>query len=584
MRIRFHSMRYLSLLVVVSLVFAVSVFALPLGQTAVAHAASGNSKVFLGYWAKWGGSSRPDDSLNANLDRIDLYSPYWYTLRSDGTLSSRESGHSTLTAAVHQAGQKVIPLINKSSSDTPLMDSATRQRSVENIYQMLVSNGFDGVNIDFEGMDASTRSGVTAFMKELDARLRPAGLLVTMAVPAKWSADDSINSFAACFDYAALGDIVDYLVIMTYDQHAGWSGPGPVAGADWTDKVIRYATTVVPAGKILLGLAGYGYDWSSGGTSEVEAWNAPTMAANAGATLQWDDTAQVPYFTYWTSAGTRHDVWYENSHSVDIKIVQVNKYDLGGVALWALGQEDSRFWQVIDGTSGSGGGLGGSVTPGGGGSNPGSGGNPGAGGNPGTGGTPVTPPSSGGGGDAADGASGTLFADVPSDYWAYNAIVRLAGAGIVDGVDAATFQPGRPVVRAEFAAMLSRALHLPAAKAPLPAFRDVRATDWFYDAVLRAVASGYMVGLGPDGFGPTQDLTRQEAAAVAARAASSLPILFNLSGVSYDDASVIAGWAYPAVMEATYKGLIGGFPDGTFRPVANLTRAEAAVIIGRLWQ
>ncbi len=339
--------------VTLALLLALSLAVLPLGGTAAAATATSSpSKVFLGYWAKWGTEQTPNISLNANLNRIDLYSPYWYTLRSDGTLSSRESGHATLTSMVHAKGHKVIPLINKTSSNTPLLDPATRRKAVANIYQMLVNNGFDGVNIDFEGMPPSTRAGVTAFMRELSARLRPAGLLVTMAVPAKWSADDSINSFAACFDFTALGQVVDYLVIMTYDQHAGWSGPGPVAGADWTDKVIRYATTVVPARKILLGLAGYGYDWSaSGGVTEVTAASAPAKAASYGAPIIWDNTAQVPHFTYWRS-GVRHDVWYENSYSVEFKIAQVNRHNLGGVALWALGMEDARFWKVIGGTVG----------------------------------------------------------------------------------------------------------------------------------------------------------------------------------------------------------------------------------------
>ena len=327
------------------------------GTAAAATTGSGSSRVFLGYWAKWGADQSPNASLTANLNRIDLYSPYWYTLRSDGTLSSRESGHATLTSMVHAKGRKVIPLINKTTSNTPLLDPATRRKAVASIYQMLVANGFDGVNIDFEGMPPSTRAGVTAFMRELSAKLRSAGLLVTMAVPAKWSANDSINSFAACFDFGALGQVVDYLVIMTYDQHAGWSGPGPVAGADWTEKVIRYATTVVPARKILLGLAGYGYDWSaSGGITEVNAARAPALAASYGAPIVWDNTAQAPHFTYWRS-GTRHDVWYENSYSIEFKIAQVRRYNLGGVALWALGMEDARFWKVIGGTIGWSGGL-----------------------------------------------------------------------------------------------------------------------------------------------------------------------------------------------------------------------------------
>jgi len=107
------------------------------------------SRVFLGYWAKWGTDQSPNAFLAANLNRIDLYSPYWYTLRSDGPLSSRESGHATLTSMVHAKGHKVIPLINKTTSNTPLLDPATRRKAVASIYQMLVANGFDGVNIGF---------------------------------------------------------------------------------------------------------------------------------------------------------------------------------------------------------------------------------------------------------------------------------------------------------------------------------------------------------------------------------------------------------------------------------------------------
>ncbi len=561
--------RLTSLLLTLALSASLTVVSVGLAPAGIAEAAG--SKVFLGYWAKWGDASRPDDSLRANLGRIDLFSPYWYTLRSDGTLGSRESGHATISAMVQKAGQKVIPLINKSSSDAPLLDSGVRRQAVQNIYQMLVDNGYDGVNIDFEGMDASTRWGVTAFMQELSAKLKPAGLLVTMAVPAKWSADDSVNSFAACFDFAALGAAVDYLVIMTYDQHAGWSGPGPVAGADWTDKVIRYATTVVPKEKILLGLAGYGYDWSSSGTAEVDAWNAPAKATSAGVDLQWDDTAKVPHFTYWSSSGLRHDVWYENSDSVDFKIDQINRYGLGGAALWALGQEDSRFWQVVSGTAGWSGGLGAAESPA-------AGGNANAGGTPPGGGTSTGGPA----GSNGSNAGALTFSDVPSTHWAYDAILRLATAEAAAGVDATHFRPDQLVSRAEFAALLVRYLDLPAPSDPVPSFGDVSTADWFYDAVVRAVGSGYMVGMSPSLFGPQSHVTRQQAAVIAARAGAGLPIRFDTASRHYSDAEAIATWAYAPVMGATYKGLISGYPDGTFRPTPDISRAEAAVIISRL--
>ena len=97
--------------------------------------------VFLGYWALWGDGAGPAASLSANLDRIDLFSPYWFTLRGDGSLGSRESGRDALTAEVQDQGHLVIPLINKTSDNTPLVDSGVRRKAVDNIYRLLVDNG-----------------------------------------------------------------------------------------------------------------------------------------------------------------------------------------------------------------------------------------------------------------------------------------------------------------------------------------------------------------------------------------------------------------------------------------------------------
>ena len=534
------------------------VFALATGTPA--QAAAKSPPVFLGYWALWGDDAKPAASLSANLDRIDLFSPYWFTLRGDGSLGSRESGRDALTAKVQDQGHLVIPLINKTSDDTPLVDSGVRRKAVDNIYRLLVDNDYDGVNIDFEGMEPYTRAGVTAFMEELWAKLKPAGLLVTMAVPAKWSADDSTNDFAACFDYAALGRVVDYLVIMTYDQHAGWSGPGPVADINWVRDTVEYTLTVVPPAKVLLGLGGYGYDWSDGRCLEVEAATAPAEAAQRGATLEWDATAKVPYYVYYSAGGAKHEVWYENSYSVDHKIALVNEYGLGGVALWVLGQEDARFWQVVNGTAGFSGGLGaggsgGTTTPGGG----------------------SDPP---GGGDTPSGDR-EAFDDVPAGYWAYADIVRLASAGMVSGVDARNFQPERPVDRAEFAALLTRVLSLPW-PLKVPIFQDVATADWFYDPVIRAAGSGLMVGVDSNVFGPFLHLTRQEAAVVSTRVAGNLAVGFAPAAVAFVDASRIAAWALSSVHEAAAQGILAGFPDGSFRPTDSLSRAQAAALLGRL--
>jgi len=342
---------------------------------------------------------------------------------------------------------------------------------------------------------------------------------------------------------------------MTYDQHAAWSGPGPVADINWVRDTVEYALTVVPPAKVLLGLGGYGYDWSDGQCLEVEAATSPAEAAQRGATLEWDATAKVPYYVYYSAGGARHEVWYENSYSVDHKIALVNEYGLGGVALWVLGQEDARFWQVVNGTAGFSGGLG-------------------AGGSGGT-----TDP----GGTISPNGDREAFDDVPADYWAYADIARLASAGMVGGVDARHFQPERPIDRAEFAALLTRVLSLPW-PLKVPIFQDVATADWFYDPVIRAAGSGLMVGVDSNVFGPLLHLTRQEAAVVSTRVgvAGSLAVGFAPATVAFNDASRIAAWALSSVHEAAAQGILAGFPDGSFRPMDSLSRAQAAALLVRL--
>jgi len=71
---------------------------------------------------------------------------------------------------------------------------------------------------------------------------------------------DQQDNWSSAFDYAAIGKYADWVQIMTYDEH--WSGgtPGPIASLPWVENVIKYAITVIPKEKILLGVAAYGYD------------------------------------------------------------------------------------------------------------------------------------------------------------------------------------------------------------------------------------------------------------------------------------------------------------------------------------
>ncbi|MGB9791054.1 MAG: S-layer homology domain-containing protein, partial [Thermacetogeniaceae bacterium] len=154
-------------------------------------------------------------------------------------------------------------------------------------------------------------------------------------------------------------------------------------------------------------------------------------------------------------------------------------------------------------------------------------------------------------------------------HWAEAAIEQAAEAGYIRGYPDGTFHPDQRVTRAEFVAVLNAAFDVPKPASAAISFKDVSTKDWFAEAVRAAAAAGYVSGY-PDGtFRPYQSVTRVEAAAFLAR-------LLNISGgapLKFADASQIDEWARPAVAALVGKGVLSGYPDGTFRPKRSITRA-----------
>ncbi|MCL6647159.1 MAG: phosphodiester glycosidase family protein [Chloroflexi bacterium] len=191
------------------------------------------------------------------------------------------------------------------------------------------------------------------------------------------------------------------------------------------------------------------------------------------------------------------------------------------------------------------------------------------------------------------------FRDVPASFWAYGAIRELAALGVVDGLPDGSFRPVAPVTRAELVKMLLVAQGTGPA-AGQPPFPDVTRGSW-YAPWLEAAWQRKLL-LGADGLAlPERPVTRQEAALLLLRAAqlngaqagapaapavpgagAGTPQAPAGSSLRFRDSGAIAPWALEGVEEAVRLGLLQGFPDGSFRPRANLTRAEAAVLVQRL--
>jgi hypothetical protein len=183
--------------------------------------------------------------------------------------------------------------------------------------------------------------------------------------------------------------------------------------------------------------------------------------------------------------------------------------------------------------------------------------------------TPVAPPAA-------------TFSDVPSTYWACGAIESLAGQGIVSGYPDGTFKPGNPITRAEFCAIMDKVLKLQAGNSAVTGFDDVSQDNWFYQAVESSVYAGIAKGYGNGAFRPDANITREELACVLVNALGQQnEAMADMNAkTSFTDDISISWWARGFVVVAVKDGLLKGYPDGSFRPQGDATRAEACAMIG----
>lgn len=326
------------------------------GGTKTDADAGGNSttsKEFVGFYAEWWGEDTSSyNSLIKNTNSIKTIAPFWATLQADGTVLDRGgNNHETVVKAAQQKNVSVLLLVNNAKQDnatppihTVLTNPALRTKAVDSFEAYIKKYGLDGVNVDFEMVPAEDRDNLTAFMRELYTRLKPQGYIVSIDVFPK---QNESNDVAAAYDYAELAKYADKIMIMTYDNHGMWSGPGPIADIAWVENNLKYALKFIPKNKLYLGIAAYGYDWSTQGTESLEYKPIMALAQRYGQSVQWDETAKSPYFSYVAADGVQHTVWFENSKSLKYKLALVTKYDIAGAAMWKLGEEDPAIWPVV---------------------------------------------------------------------------------------------------------------------------------------------------------------------------------------------------------------------------------------------
>jgi spore germination protein len=331
---------------IVSVLAVVVLGAVVVGVTATLLKSSGAFVVaaWLPTWDERASSSLPEALDEGGVREVG---PTWATVRPDGSLTLSPPPDDVLEQ-VTAAGADLVPVVQNFSDgrwqgeETAdlLGDDASADEHRRAIVSTAVRLGWDGVDVDYEELPADAGPAFVEFLTALRDDLHDEDLVLAVSVPARDADEDT------AYDYAEIGAVADQVRVMAYDHAWGGSPPGPVAPAGWVADVVAYAVEQIPPEKLMLGIATYGYDWADGEGTPLGAADAVALAEREGVDPRWDEDAAASTFRY-EDDGTRHTVWYEDARSLRVKQQIAVDAGLRGVALWRMGGEDPRTWELV---------------------------------------------------------------------------------------------------------------------------------------------------------------------------------------------------------------------------------------------
>ncbi|OIJ19307.1 hypothetical protein BKP45_14225 [Anaerobacillus alkalidiazotrophicus] len=234
-------------------------------------------------------------------------------------------------------------------------NETARERFVSNLVAVLAEKPYFAVNIDFEENYPEDRELYNEFLRQITPRIKEQGVLVSTTLAPKVGPSEPVAWFGGLdHDYAAHGQIVDFVNLMTYDIGGWFSGPPKAVSPLPTMRaVLDYATSVIPNDKIMLGLPLYGYDWQLPFDPTVDfaetigPREAVNLAREVGAVIQYDYNVQAPFFTYYDTGGNEHIVWFEDARSMKAKLDLINEYSLRGASYFILGRSFPENWALL---------------------------------------------------------------------------------------------------------------------------------------------------------------------------------------------------------------------------------------------
>ncbi|WP_077616323.1 LysM peptidoglycan-binding domain-containing protein [Caenibacillus caldisaponilyticus] len=310
------------------------------------------------------GYLEPHEGVNERFQEaasaLTYLTVFSYHVDRHGNLTAPDASEAALLQAVR--GTRVSPFMaitnidggafSRDVANAILGSNDVQNRLIDNVLRVMREKGYRGLNIDFEFLGRTARRAYNRFVRKVSERLHQENFLVSSALAPKTSGAQ-VGEWYEAHDYQYHGQVMDFVILMTYEW--GWSGgpPMPVSPITQVRRVVDYARSVIPARKILMSIPLYGYDWmlpyEPGGefARALTYRQAVDLAWRYHARIEFDDREKAAYFRYTDENGKQHIVYFNDLQTMEAMFALVRNSGLRGMSFWNLAFRFPQVWPLI---------------------------------------------------------------------------------------------------------------------------------------------------------------------------------------------------------------------------------------------
>ena len=299
----------------------------------------------IGFYVNWDDNSYA--ALRRALPKLDWVVPTWLSVQGpDMALKSNLDAKALDLIRRDKPGVAILPLLQNAVDGNwdgaglqrLLADPGARRTRIAQIGAFLELHRLQGVTVDFETVPAGAQKNLQAFLAEMSAAFAPHGWDIVLAMPF----DD------AAWDYDAYANVVDFEMLMAYDEHWSEASPGSIASQSWFERTLDKRMRSLDPDRVIIAIGAYGYDWRQGKhADDVSFQEAMRIAKDSEADIDFDQETENPHFSYREDDGSVHHVWFLDGVTAFNQIHAADVYQPYGYAVWRLGSEDPSLWSVM---------------------------------------------------------------------------------------------------------------------------------------------------------------------------------------------------------------------------------------------